>query len=103
MESQKLDLAPINEPPRLDRIDSRRRKIDWQYWPDTSTQAKYTDDSAAHASVLSRPDIEDEALISWGLAQSQIAKDVETTVDVLYGEGIDLRKRLATIRMVLLD
>lgn len=76
-----------------------RRKIDWLYWPDTSTQVDYTDDSLAHVGVTSRPDIEDEAIISWGLAQSLKMKS-GATVDVLYGEGTALRKCPSVTRRV---
>jgi len=81
--------------PRFDRSGNRRSKLklDWYYWPDTSSQRKYTHDSAADSSTFSRPDIEDNSLIAWGLAQSQATDGAKTTIDVLCGEGVDLRKR----------
>ncbi|KAF2028024.1 hypothetical protein EK21DRAFT_114228 [Setomelanomma holmii] len=75
---------------RIDRIDNRRRKIDWQYWPNTDTQQDYKDESRSHAAHSSRPDIEDEAIIPWGLAQSQAPRNESTTIDVLFGEGTAL-------------
>jgi alpha-mannosidase len=95
MAAKALDSAHMSERPRLDRIDSRRRKIDWLYWPDTSAQNKHRHDcnTTEHAeSISSRPDIEDEELITWGLAQNPTSGDAEATVDILYGEGTDLRK-----------
>jgi hypothetical protein len=91
MESEKLDVALQNHRTRFDRID-RRRKVDWQRWPDTSTQPQFVGDSLACASISRRPEIEDELLIAWGLAQAHAATGAETTIDVLHGEGTDLRK-----------
>ncbi|KAF2828409.1 hypothetical protein CC86DRAFT_465246 [Ophiobolus disseminans] len=91
MDSKTFGVTLTRERSRLDRIDSRRRKIDWQYWPDTNDQQKYLDASAAETYIRSRPDIEDESLIAWGLAQAKATDGAQTTIDVLYGEGVDLQ------------
>jgi hypothetical protein len=104
MATKPRELARTSVRSRLDRIDSRRRKIDWQYWPDTSAQYKYRHDSdiTVHTENISnRPDIEDEELITWGLVQSPTSRDAAATIDILYGEGTDLRKYQAAMKVKL--
>lgn len=80
---------------RADRIGAKKRKISWQYWPTTSVdqigETKLVD---FHPNVQRHPDLEDEADICWGLAQSElhVARGPRAKVDVLYGDGNDLRK-----------
>jgi hypothetical protein len=76
--------------PREDRID-RRRRMDWQYWPDTTSQQHFAE-QALYLNDSSRPDVEDDALIAWGLAQGNDTKGFNTSIDVLYGEGLHLSK-----------
>jgi hypothetical protein len=83
--------SSISERSRQVLNDRRRRKIDWLYWPDTSTQVDYTGDSLTDIGTTHRPDIEDEAIISWGLAQSQNMTP-GATIEVLCGEGTALCK-----------
>jgi hypothetical protein len=93
--------SSVSERSRHVLNDRRRRKIDWLYWPDTSTQVDYTDDSLMNIGITNRPDIEDEAIISWGLAQSQNMKP-GATIEVLCGEGTALCKYPLAIRNVML-
>lgn len=75
---------------KSDRIDRRyRSSIDWQYWPDVSGQRQYAD-TILDPATMSRPDIEDDALIAWGLAQSEASKNQNVKIDLLLGEGINL-------------
>lgn len=75
---------------RFDRIDRRRRaRIDWQYWPAIGDQGQYVD-KAYDLDDPNRPDIEDDAVIAWGLAQCDGKKAAEVKIDVLSGNGIDL-------------
>jgi hypothetical protein len=94
-----LHLAHVGLHQRLDRIDSRHRKINWQYWPENSAPHKdvadshnpLDDDPAENIEhISSRPDIEDEALIAWGLTQTRTTEDAEATLDVLHGEETNL-------------
>lgn len=76
---------------RTKRIDRRCRPvIDWQYWPDPTSQKQNCAGETQNSDIISRPDIEDDALITWGLAQSEVAKGLDVKVDVLYGEGTGL-------------
>ncbi|KAI8936960.1 hypothetical protein NX059_006188 [Plenodomus lindquistii] len=78
-------------PKRSDRIDRRRRAaIDWQYWPDTSNQQQYST-TTLDSEIASRPDIEDEALIAWGIIQSKESTDQNVSIDMLIGEGTNFR------------
>jgi hypothetical protein len=84
-------------------MDVRRAKIDWKYWPDTSNQEDYADDCIDPGTTLTRPDVEDEGLICWGLAESQRQlKEAGAIVDVLHGEGSDLRMYLEAKKIILL-
>ena len=80
---------------RADRIGSQTRKISWQYWPTAPVeQSGIGEYQEPLVDTLARPDIEDETDITWGLAQSEahVARGTKARVDVLYGEGTDLRK-----------
>jgi hypothetical protein len=68
-----------------DRID-RRRLIDWQCWPDTRSQQQYAE-LAFDTDDKSRPDVEEDALIAWGLAQGNGTKGLDVNIDVLCGDG----------------
>lgn len=77
---------------RFDRIDRRRRaRIDWQYWPDIIAQLQYTKKSY-DLDIASRPDVEDEALVAWGLAHSEGKQALDVKIDVLFGKGEKLSK-----------
>ncbi|KAJ4377402.1 hypothetical protein N0V83_000227 [Neocucurbitaria cava] len=76
---------------RNDRIDRRRRpKIDWQYWPDTTGQHDDATPNIPGLEITTRPDIEDDAIIAWGLAASEKTRDPNVSIDVLHGDGTDL-------------
>jgi hypothetical protein len=80
---------------RTDRIGSQKRKISWQYWPTTSIdQIGDTKPVDLLPDDLNDPDIEDQADIAWGVAQSElhVAKGPSARVDLLFGDGADLRK-----------
>jgi hypothetical protein len=82
---------------RTDRIGSQTRKISWQYWPTAPVEQSNTGECQdPPADTLARPDIEDETDITWGLAQSEahVVRGPRARVDVLYGEGTDLRKTI---------
>jgi hypothetical protein len=98
IESNMLNPGSVGERPKMDHNDVRA-KINWLYWPDTSTQGNYADDSLAHAEITSRPDIIDEAVISWGLAQSQKMKP-GAKVDVLSVDETNLCKYSPMVRGV---
>lgn len=74
-----------------ERHDRRRRpKIDWHYWP-TAGQHPSVSSVPVQLDIPSRPEIEDEPLIAWGLAQSENeSKCSKVTVDLLYGEEANL-------------
>ncbi|OAL49439.1 hypothetical protein IQ07DRAFT_568360 [Pyrenochaeta sp. DS3sAY3a] len=74
-----------------ERNDRRRRPmIDWHYWPIASLQP-CAPSAPEQLDTPSRPEIEDEPLIAWGLAQSkEESKNSKVTVDLLYGEGANL-------------
>lgn len=73
---------------RSDRID-RRRDVKWQQWPEMACQQNELD---AESLTCSHPDLEDGSLIGWGIQQSQNANGEGVEIDVLYGNGTDLRK-----------
>lgn len=105
MGSQTTGYTSLNEGLNLDRIDVPYAKIDWRDWPDTSNQEDYADDILAPGQVLRRPDVEDEGLICWGLAESRrqlMSAGAGANVDVLYGEGANLRMYLGAIKLGLL-
>jgi hypothetical protein len=81
---------------RKDRID-RRRQVNWQYWPDTRSQQQFAE-LALGSDDHSRPDVEEDALIAWGLAQGNGTKGLDTSIDVLYGEGSRLSRWKADTR-----
>jgi hypothetical protein len=83
---------------RKDRID-RRRQIDWQYWPDTHTQPHFAAQTV-EADDKSRPDVEEDALITWGLAQRNGTKGLDTRIDVLYGEGAHLSRWYTNVEIL---
>ena len=68
-----------------------RRKINWLYWPDTVPPSDNADDSLIREGIVSRPDIEDQNLIEWGLGQSQLVES-GSTVDVMCMEGATPRE-----------
>jgi hypothetical protein len=78
--------------PRTDRI---RRKLDWRYWPTRSIPHDYT---LAHTDTIlgdsKHPELEDQSLLAWGLAQSDLEQNHTATVDILSGRGVDLGKKL---------
>lgn len=75
------------------KTDDIRRKLDWRHWPTTSIPHDY---ALVQPEPLleppTRPELEDQALIAWGLAQSELGKEAGATVDVLYGSGAGLSK-----------
>jgi hypothetical protein len=75
---------------RKDRID-RRRQIDWQYWPDMRSQQQFAEQTI-EPDDKSRPDVEEDALIAWGLAQGNGTKGLDIGIDMLYGEGPHLSR-----------
>jgi hypothetical protein len=75
--------------PRTDRI---RRKLDWRHWPTNTTHDYGLIEPLREDSH--HPELEDQSLLAWGLAQSNLSKDHSATVDVLYGFG----DQLSTIR-----
>ncbi|KAF1837364.1 hypothetical protein BDW02DRAFT_491758 [Decorospora gaudefroyi] len=75
----------VSGQPRKDRI-VRGRRIDWHYWPDTNSQQHFAE-QALDLDETSRPDVEDDSLIPWGLAQASETKGGGTSIDVLCGEG----------------
>lgn len=71
------------------RIDRRyRAPVDWQYWPDVGGQQGYLD-TALEQDHVTRPEVEEEALIAWGLAKSEASNDQNVNIDVLLGQGTD--------------
>lgn len=74
-----------------ERNDRRRRPmVHWHYWP-TASQQPYAPSTPDQLDKPSRPEVEDEALIAWGLAQSkEESKNSRVTVHLLYGEGANL-------------
>ncbi|CAO2647801.1 Nn.00g087230.m01.CDS01 [Neocucurbitaria sp. VM-36] len=77
---------------RNDRIDRRRRpQIDWQYWPDTTTQQDDATHNIPGLDITNRPDIEDDTIIAWGLTQSETTTGLKVDIDVLHGEGTNLK------------
>jgi hypothetical protein len=82
-----------------DHIGSQTHKFSWQYWPTTDVdQPGFTNYRDRLADVLDRPDLEDDTKLVWGLAQSEahLKRGPRANVDVLYGEGTDLRKLYQT-------
>lgn len=79
--------------PRQDRIGGHHRKVDWQYWPDSTEQHSGAKFEEPASSISLRPDLEDEALISWGLVQSEVAKGPRAKIDILHGQGSSLSER----------
>lgn len=78
---------------RNDRIDRRRRPLtDWQYWPDTTGQHDEATPNIPGLEITTRPDVEDDAIIAWGLAVSEKSKDLNVSIDVLHGNGTNLGK-----------
>jgi hypothetical protein len=80
---------------RTDRIGGQKPKTSWQYWPTTSIdQIGDTKLVDLLPDALSNPDLENEADIAWGIAQSElhVAKGPSARIDLLFGEGADLRK-----------
>lgn len=77
-----------------ERNDRRRRpRIDWHYWPPTGQASTISH----NLGISSRPDIEDEPLIAWGLSHSESTECSKVKVDVLYGHG----KALSGVRIFL--
>jgi hypothetical protein len=104
MGSETSGYTSLNEGLNFDRMDVRRNKIDWKYWPDTSNQENYEDDSLLPGEGLHRPDIEDEGLICWGLAESQRQlKEAGAVVDVLCVDGADPRMYLGAMKIDLIS
>ncbi|KAH6872932.1 hypothetical protein BKA58DRAFT_456590 [Alternaria rosae] len=81
-----------NSPSREDRRVVRRRLVNWLHWPETTSQPHFTNEKL-DLSERSRPDIEDDALISWGLKQARESQGGNTAINVLYGEGPRLQWR----------
>lgn len=78
--------------PRTDRIP---HKLDWRQWPTGSIPHDYI---PAHADTViessKHPELEDQSLLAWGLAQSELGQNHSATVDVLSGRGLDLGRKL---------
>jgi hypothetical protein len=69
----------------------RRGLADRLYWPETMSKPQL-ETLKPDLDEYSHPDLEDDALISWGLKQAEGSVGANTTIDVLYGEGPRLRK-----------
>lgn len=85
MASETLHKDTTLNRPRADRIDSSRRKIDWKIWPEMDSFHAEASTKIISNSQIDRPDIEDEEMIAWGLAQSEVISGAPATVDILYG------------------
>jgi hypothetical protein len=79
---------------RLDRFDRQRGVPDWRHWPHTASQLDASEYSKSLPGTQGCPDTEDEQIIAWGLAQSEVAVGPRAKIDVLYGEGTNLSKPL---------
>jgi hypothetical protein len=86
---------------RPDRID-KDRKVRWQQWPETDP--KYDALKPEDLNCV-RPDLEDSAVIAWGLELSERQRTTGEDVDisVLYGTGSNLRKAVETDRCAATD
>jgi hypothetical protein len=77
----------------IPRTDSIRRKLEWRHWPTRSIPHDY---GLAHTkSILEEPkepELEDQSLVAWGLAQSELGQNHSATVDVLSARGVDPSK-----------
>ena len=78
--------------PRTDRI---RRNLDWRHWPTRSIPHDYM---LTHADTVledpKHPELEDQSLLAWGLAQNELGKNHSATVDILIGRDVDLGKKV---------
>lgn len=63
-----------------------RGKLDRSLYPTNSV----SDDDSQNDSL--HPELEDQPLVAWGMAQSELKKDPSATIDVLYGRELDLSK-----------
>jgi hypothetical protein len=86
-----IPYSPLKRPSRTDRID-RQRNVRWQDWPDITCQQGLIDELDPESNHSDHPDLEDSAVIAWGLKHSESSKGERVEVDVLYGEGTNLRK-----------
>jgi hypothetical protein len=68
-----------------------RGLADRLYWPKTMSKPQLAT-KKLDLNEYSHPDLEDDALISWGLEQTEGSVGANTTIDVLYREGSQLRK-----------
>lgn len=86
---------------RPDRIH-KDRKVQWQQWPETDPKYDALKLDDLHCI---RPDLEDSAVIAWGLELSERQRTTGEDVDisVLYGTGTDLRKAVETDRYAVTD
>jgi hypothetical protein len=74
-------------PTRIEGTGPVRRGTDrFDEWPDTEPGAALTGPS----DLGDHLDLEDEAVLSWGLAQSVSAEGPKAKIDVLYGVGDEL-------------
>lgn len=73
---------------RPDRIVGPRT-VDWKYWPkDTLLPTAFQ--SVPNLEISNHPELEDQALLEWGMKKSDTSNGPRATVDVLYGCGTDL-------------
>jgi hypothetical protein len=87
------DLRRLEHPAirhRRDRLD--RELGDQRYWPKEPIVFEASRYCQPPSVNLHGVDLEDREIIDWGLAQCEAATGPRAKVDVLYGEGNDLRK-----------
>ncbi|PSN71711.1 hypothetical protein BS50DRAFT_234525 [Corynespora cassiicola Philippines] len=75
----------MNQEPRTDRI---RRKLDWKFWPTSPVSGNF---SALDLHLSSHPELEDQALIAWGFAESEKYQGSKAKVDIYGGFDNNLR------------
>ncbi|KAL6702414.1 hypothetical protein ACN47E_002056 [Coniothyrium glycines] len=75
---------------RKDRIERERRPdIYWNKWPNTAQQEHFACQDYP-LNETSRPEVAEDALVAWGIAQSETTKNPVVKIDMLHGEGADL-------------
>lgn len=68
---------------RRDKRPDRKVGARWQDWPNLECEAG---DAHPESLQCSRPDLEDESLIEWGLRKSKGADGKAIEIDVLHGD-----------------
>ncbi|KAH7139396.1 hypothetical protein B0J11DRAFT_42377 [Dendryphion nanum] len=62
----------------------------WRAWPHDTTLPAFSE-LDIDINSLAQPELVDQALIEWGLKQSNASDKSSTTIDVLHGKGLDAR------------